>query len=163
MLARRRSKAEHHAAMERSSAASPPADARTEEAVTNAPNDPSWARLRPHPENARPPPFMDPPMQHNASAPAAIEWTPETGEDDYSYQDPSLTPGVINISAELRWRHRERQRQSIWAKQQGQGSAHWCAGPMSGPERRNEAPPWYAAREETTRNYVRKAHGRAQD
>ena len=105
---------QHHAELKRTCAESSKPDTSDDAAVTNAPGDPSWARLEPHPENARPPPYMDPPQQHFTFAPAAVEWTPETAEDDYSYQDPSLPPGVIDISAELRWRFRERQRQRMW-------------------------------------------------
>ena len=83
-------------------------DAREGESVTNAQDDPSWAQLRPHPENASPPPYMDPPRQQQPSAPAANEWHPEFEAEFFTFQDPSLPPGVIDISAELRWRHAEK-------------------------------------------------------
>ena len=38
-------------------------------AISNAPDDPSWADLEPHPENARPPPRMDPPAAKFSFAP----------------------------------------------------------------------------------------------
>ena len=145
--------------MERRSADSSKPHTTEAAAVTNAPGDPSWAQLEPHPENARPPPRMDPPDLKFTFTPEKIEWTPETADETEDYQDPRLPPGVIDISEELRWRHRERQRQSEWAKQVLARSGWSSAGPMQGPDRRNEPPPWYAAREEITRNYERKAHG----
>ena len=131
------------ATMERRSADPPNQDTRDERAVTNAQGDQSWARLEPHPENARPPAYLDPPQQQIPPAPAAWDWTPEMGDEAYQHQNPSLPPGVIDILAELRWRHRERQRQSNWAKNLLARSGHFSAGPIRRLERRNEAPPWY--------------------
>ena len=128
--------------MERSSADSSKPHTTEAAAVTNAPGDPSWAQLEPHPENARPPPQMDPPDLKFTFTPEKIEWTPETADETEDYQDPRLPPGVIDISEELRWRHRERQRQSDWAKQVLARSGWSSAGPMQGPDRRNEPPPW---------------------
>ena len=149
---------QHHAAMKRTSADSRKPDTCDDKALTNAPGDPSWAQLEPHPENARPPPHMEPPKQQSSFAPAAVDWPQEATDDDNSYQDPRLPPGVIDISEELRWRHRERQRQSEWAQRLLARSGLFGAGPMRGPLRPNEPPPWRAAREETTRNHERKAN-----
>ena len=129
------SSTQQHAEKKRRSADSSKPNTHDDEAVTNAPGDPSWARLEPHPENARPPPQMDPPNLQFTFAPAAVEWTPKTADEDDSYQDPRLPPGVIDISEELRWRHRERQRQSEWAQQLLARSGLFSAGPLRGPLR----------------------------
>ena len=86
---------QHHAELKRTCAESSKPDTSDDAAVTNAPGDPSWARLEPHPENARPPPQMDPPNLQFTFAPEKVEWTPETADEDESYQDPRLPPGVI--------------------------------------------------------------------
>ena len=59
--ARDASQTQHSVEMERKSADSRKPHTPEAAAVTNAPGDPSWANLEPHPENARPPPRMDPP------------------------------------------------------------------------------------------------------
>ena len=150
---------QHPAANERRNADVPNPAERDERPGTSAQGGQSWPRIEPHPENARPPPYLDPPKQQLPSAPAPWNWTPEMGDEAYRHQDPSLPPGVIDISEELRWRHRQRQRQSEWANELLVRSGILSAGPTRRPERHNEASPWYAAREETTRNQTRKAHG----
>ena len=79
--------------------------------------------------------------------------------DDGSYQDPRLPPGVIDISEELRWRHRERQRLNEWARSVLVKSGVISAGTQNRPERSSEPPPQDAARDETTRNCMMKVFG----
>ena len=107
---------QHQAALQRTDADCSKPGTTAAKAVTNAPGDPSWWRLVPHPENARPLPRSDPQKQQCGFAPEMEEGELKPADDDDSYQDPRLPPGVIDISEELRWRHRERQRQSEWAK-----------------------------------------------
>ena len=100
----------HHTALAQSSADCSKTGTTTPRAVTNAPGDPSWWQFVPSPEKAQPLPST---YQHKQPAGCAPDF--EEGEllppdDDGSYQDPRLPPGVIDISEELRWRHRERQR-----------------------------------------------------
>ena len=125
-------------------------------AISNAPDDPSWADLEPHPENARPPPRMDPPaakfsfapMQHGSTA-------AEQTSDDEDYRNPNWPPGVIDISEHLRRRHKERLRVAKWAQLQVKpGTA--SANQQSQPLRREEPTPCDDARERTTRNCERK-------
>ena len=83
--------------MERRSADSPNPDIRDEGAVTNAQGDPSWARLTPHPENARPPPYLDPPQQQFEPAPAEMDWAQELEQHDYSIRtQPSFRESLIS-------------------------------------------------------------------
>ena len=121
---------QQEAALKRTSADCSKTDRAGAAAVTNAPGDPSWWRLVPDPGNARPLPRTDPQKQHCGFAPELEEGELKPAEDDDSFQDPRLPPGVIDISEELRWRHRERQRQSKWAKNVLARSGWLSAGPM---------------------------------
>ena len=138
---------QHSAAMEHKSADSSKPHIPEAEAVTNAPGDPSWANLEPHPENARPPPRMDPPDMNFTFVPEPpfdkLPWTPEQPDETEDYQDPRLPPGVIDITEELRRRHRERQKQSDWAQQVLVKCGLASAGPQNRPAHRNEPLPWY--------------------
>ena len=128
-------------------------------AVTNAPDDPSWAKLQPHPENARPPPTMDPPAKKFSFAPAGQSKAAPDLNDDDDYRNPSWPPGVIDISEHLRRRHHERQHKAAWAKQQPVKAGQLSAGTQKQPAHREEPLPWDKGREETTRNDARKGHG----
>ena len=125
-------------------------------AITNAPDDPSWANLRPHPENARPPPRMDPPAAPFSFAPKPHGNTAaEQTSDDEDYRNPNWPPGVVDISEHLRRRHKERLRVAKWAQLQVKtGTA--SANQQRQPERREEPTPWEDPRVRTTRNDERK-------
>ena len=113
----------------------------------------------PSPENAQPLPRTAYQKQPIGCAPDIEEGELLPPNDDDSYQDPRVPPGVVDISEELRWRHRERQRLNEWARSVLARSGWPGASPMQTPDRRNEPPPRHAAREETTRNCMRKVHG----
>ena len=157
------SQTQYSVEMERKSADSRKPHIPEAAAVTNAPDDPSWANLEPHPENARPPPRMDPPAMHFTFAPEPpfdkLPGTHEQPDEDEDYQDPRLPPGVIDITEDLRRRHRERQKEADWAQQLLVRFGLASAGPQNRPTHRNEPLPRYNARGETTRNGERKAHG----
>ena len=127
-------------------------------AITNAPEDPSWANLKPHPENARPPPTMDPPAKPFRFAPPGKAKATEELSDEDDYRNPSWPPGVIDISGSLRRRHRERQKEADWAQQLLVRFGLASAGTQSQPASREEPLPWNDAREETTRNGARKGY-----
>ena len=94
---------QQHAVLQRTGADCSKSGETAPNAVTNAPGDPSWWQLVPSPENAQPLPRI---YQHKQPVGCAPDF--EKGEllppdDDGSYQDPRLPPGVVDISEELRW------------------------------------------------------------
>ena len=87
-------------AKERRSADCSRTDTTVAAAVTNAPGDPSWWQMVPPPEKATPLPRTGAPDQPFTFTPESVTWTQEATDDEDTYQDPRLPPGVIDISEE---------------------------------------------------------------
>ena len=142
-----------------SSAGSSSGGSTTPCAVTNAPGDQSWWQLVPDPQKAQPLPRTYQHKQPAGCAPGLEEGEIQTQGHDDEGQDPKLPPGVIDISEELRERHRERQRDDQWARSVIVKCLALGAGTQQGPIHNSESLPSDATRGNTTRNDARNAHG----
>ena len=145
--------------LEQQSADSSSGGSTTPCAVTNAPGDHSWWQLVPDPKRAQPLPSTFQHKQPPGCAPGLEEGEIMPQGDEDEYQDPKLPPGVIDISEELRWRHREKKRLDEWARSVIVKCCTMGAGTEMGPKQSNEPPPRDAAHERTTRNHRIEAPG----